>query len=110
MTFPDLMNIILKMLASGSESHEIFEQLETLGLNDGEIGELYDTVITMLSSGYDNAELIIDDSYDRTRRVFLEEELRALKHVPGLLKAYAWGDMSAGEFEKTLTDISSTAS
>lgn len=110
MTFSDYMNIILKMMASGSENHEIFEKLESLGLDEGEIGELYDAVINMLSSGYDSAEVLIDDPYDRTRRVFVEEELRALKSVPGLLKAYAWGDMSIGEFERALSDLSSTAS
>ncbi|HOY25169.1 MAG TPA: hypothetical protein PLM80_02505 [Mesotoga sp.] len=107
MTFPDYVNMVLKMIAEGNENHEIFEQLQKLGLREGEITEVYNAVVGMISSGPESTELIIDELYDPRRRVFLEEELEAIKAVPGLYKALVWGEITPGDFERTLSDFSS---
>lgn len=105
MTFPDYINVVLRMIAEGNESHEIFEQLQKLGLREGEITEVYNAVIGMISSGSESTEVIIDEFYDPKKRVFLDEELRAIKTVPGLYRSLLWGDISPGDFERTLSDF-----
>jgi hypothetical protein len=106
MTFPDYVNMVLRMIAEGNDNHEIFEQLQKLGLREGEITEVYNAVIGMISSGSESTEIIIEEMYDPRKRVFLEEELKAIKAVPGLYRALIWGDIDPGDFERTLSDFS----
>ncbi|WP_292589328.1 hypothetical protein [Mesotoga sp. UBA5557] len=106
MTFPDYINVVLRMIAEGNESHEIYEQLQKLGLREAEIAEVYNAVVGFISSGSESTETILDGEYDPRKRVFLDEELRAIMTVPGLYKSLLWGAISSGEFERTLTDFS----
>jgi len=106
MTFPDYINVVLRMIAEGNESHEIYEQLHKLGLREVEITEVYNAVIGMITSGSESTEIIIDGDYNPRKRVFLEEELKAIITVPGLYKSLLWGDISPGDFERTLSDFS----
>ncbi|CCU86040.1 MULTISPECIES: hypothetical protein [Mesotoga] len=107
MTFSDYINVVLRMIAEGNESHEIYEQLQKLGLREVEITEVYNAVISMITSGSESTEVILDGYYDPRKRVFLDEELKAIISVPGLYKSLLWGDISPGDFERTLSDFSS---
>ena len=61
MTFPDYVNMVLKMIAEGNENHEIFEQLQKLGLREGEITEGFNPVLGNISSGPASTEQIIHE-------------------------------------------------
>ncbi|ACR78966.1 MULTISPECIES: hypothetical protein [Kosmotoga] len=106
MTYSDILSIVLRMIAEGSEPHEIFEQLSKFGLSSSEIDEIYDAVLEMVVNGYEKTEMIIDNSYDIRRRVFVDDELETLKMMPGLFKSFVKGDISPGDFEKSLSDFS----
>ena len=106
MTFPDYINVVLRMIAEGNESHEIYEQLQKLGLREVEITEVYNAVIGMITSGSESTEIILDGDYNPRKRVFLEEELKAIMTVPGLYNSLLWGDITPGDFERTLSDFS----
>jgi len=94
------------MIAEGSEPHEIFDQLSKFGLSSDEIDEIYETVLEMVVNGYEKTEMIIDNDYDIRRRVFIDEELETLKTMPGLFKSFMKGDISPGDFERSLSDFS----
>ncbi|MCB1223069.1 MAG: hypothetical protein KDK21_03915, partial [Mesotoga sp.] len=76
MTFSDYINVVLRMIAEGNGSHEIYEQLQKLGLREVEITEVYNAVISMITSGSESTEVILDGYYDPRKRVFLDEELK----------------------------------
>jgi hypothetical protein len=105
--FNELVSIILKMLVDGSETHEIFEKLSTFGLSDEEIDKIYNATVEMIAAGSDSTEIVFSESYNRQRRIFLEDEVDTLKAVPGLLQSYLWGEIEEADFERTLSDLSS---